>query len=236
MKKVVHRAESRGYADHGWLITRHTFSFAGYYDPERVRFGLLRVLNDDIIMGGSGFGTHPHDNMEIISIPIYGALEHRDSMGSVSVIRDNEVQVMSAGSGVTHSEYNHSKTEKANFLQLWIFPEIRNAEPGYDQKAFEDNKFEGKFGCIVSPDGTEGSLRINQQAWLSVGVFEAGRHVSYNLRKKENGLYVFVIHGSVEAGGELLNERDGMGVWETGEVNLTVKDTAKILLIEVPMR
>lgn len=236
MKKTIHRSESRGLAKHGWLTSRHTFSFANYYDPERVRFGLLRVLNDDIIEPGTGFGTHPHDNMEIISIPISGALEHRDSMGSVSVIHDNEVQVMSAGSGLTHSEHNHSKTEKANFLQLWIFPEKRDIEPRYDQKKFDDSEFKGRLGYIVSPDGEKGSLSINQKAWLSLGVLEKDQEVSYTLNRSENGLYIFMIRGKTEAAGETLEERDGMGVWETGSVDFRAIERSKALLVETPMR
>lgn len=171
MKIIVHKAGSRGFADHGWLKSNHTFSFANYYNPERIRFGTLRVLNDDIIEGGSGFGEHPHDNMEIISIPVYGALEHKDSMGNKKVIHDNEVQVMSAGRGVYHSEYNHSKSDDANFLQVWIFPKEKDIDPGYAQREFNENDLKNNLRLLVSPDKNTDTLWINQDAYISMGEF-----------------------------------------------------------------
>lgn len=235
MKKTVHRSESRGFADHGWLQSRHTFSFASYYNPDMIRFGLLRVLNDDIVAGGKGFGTHPHDNMEIISIPIYGAIEHKDSMGNTSVIRAGEVQIMSAGTGITHSEYNHSPTEPVNFLQLWIFPKKKNAEPRYEQKILDLDKMYGSFLTIVSPDGSENSVHINQDAWLSMAEADAMQQLTYTQRFAGNGLYLFVIEGSVEAAEEVLHERDAVAVSDAESLTVKALSRTKLLMIELPM-
>ena len=233
----IHKAETRGYVNHGWLKSNHTFSFASYYNPERVRFGLLRVLNDDIIEGGTGFGTHPHDNMEIISIPIYGALEHKDSMGSIGVISDNEIQVMSAGSGLTHSEYNHSKTDAANFLQIWIFPKLENIEPRYDQRKFDKEKSKNKFHLLVSPvkDSTE-TLWINQDAYISITELEKEKELTYKVNKKGNGVYLFVIKGSVKLGDEIFTERDGIGIEDEESISIISNEDSRILVLEVPMK
>lgn len=234
-KHIIHRADSRGHANHGWLDTYHTFSFANYFDPQRVHFGMLRVLNDDYVDPGKGFGTHPHDNMEIISIPLEGDLEHRDSMGNVAVIRKGEIQVMSAGTGITHSEFNKNDDRQVNFLQIWIFPREQYLEPRYDQIKLDEAKMHNAFQQIVSPEpGGEGAW-ISQDAWLSLGVIEQGTRVEYELKRAEDGVYVFVINGEAEVDGEMLGRRDGMGISGTGNFSVTAKKDSEILLIEVPM-
>lgn len=235
MKTVLHKAESRGHANHGWLDSYHTFSFAGYHDPARVHFGLLRVLNDDRIKGGMGFGQHPHDNMEIISIPLKGALEHRDSTGGHGVIQSGEVQIMSAGSGLMHSEKNASPTEEVNFLQIWVFPKERNITPRYDQKLFPAAERVNKLQTVVSPEKNNGSLWINQDAWFSLGKIEATKALTYELHNKNHGVYAFVISGEVEINGQLLHTRDGFGVSEAEELTIQAHKDAEVLLIEVPM-
>lgn len=235
MKTILHRAATRGYANHGWLDTHHTFSFANYHHPERMHFGVLRVLNDDVIAGGSGFGTHPHNNMEIISIPLSGALEHKDSMGHTRQLHTGEVQVMSAGSGVTHSEYNASREEAANFLQLWIFPKSHNITPQYNQKVFPSAERVNHLQLIAAPTTEDGALTIHQDAWLYLADPEKNHALSYTFRKPGNGLYIFVIEGTVEVAGETLDKRDGIGLWDTGTVSITATQDAKLLLIEVPM-
>ena len=210
MKLTVHRAGCRGHVDHGWLNTWHSFSFASYYNPDRIHFGALRVLNDDTIQEGMGFGTHPHDNMEIITIVLDGELEHRDSMGNGSVIRSGEVQVMSAGTGIQHSEFNHSNKNEVSLLQIWVFPDKKNVEPRYDQARFQEEEMTDKWRTVVSPDGNEGSLWIHQQAWFSLGVFEPDSTISYQLKKADSVVYVFLISGELEVGSETLNPRDGL--------------------------
>lgn len=236
MKTIVHRAETRGMADHGWLKSYHTFSFASYYNPERMNFGLLRVLNDDTVAAGMGFGKHPHDNMEIVSIPLKGSLEHQDSMGNKMVIGLNEVQIMSAGSGVRHSEYNHSKTEEVKFLQIWVFPKERNIEPRYEQKVFSPEDRKNKFKTVVSPYKEDGSLWINQDAYFVLGDLDGGKALTYTLNDKSHGVYLFVLEGSVEAGGEKLNRRDAIGISETESFEVKASENAEVLLIEVPMK
>lgn len=236
MKTIVHKSDSRGYADHGWLKSRHTFSFADYHNPERVRFGLLRVLNDDIVEAGMGFGAHPHDNMEIVSIPLSGALAHKDSTGSEHVINTGDVQIMSAGSGLYHSEYNASKKDEVNFLQIWVFPKERDIEPRYDQKTFDANERVNKFQLVVSPEKSGGSLWINQDAFFSLAKLEKGKQLKYNINHKGNGVYVFVLEGSVTVAGETLEKRDAAGVTETDSVNISANGDSEILVIEVPMR
>ena len=235
MTTTIHKAETRGHADHGWLNSHHSFSFANYYDPQRVQFGALRVLNDDIVTGGMGFGTHPHDNMEIISIPLRGPLEHKDSMGNSGVITKGEVQVMSAGTGIRHSEFNHSKTEVVNFLQLWIFPKLKNIEPRYDQKMFDLADRKNKFQTLVSPD-EENTMHINQDAWVSMIDLDASKEIAYEVHKPGNGVYVFIIDGAVEAGDLQLHKRDGAGITDAGEIIFKAESDAEILLVEVPMQ
>jgi quercetin 2,3-dioxygenase len=236
MKKIVHKSDSRGTADHGWLKSRHTFSFAEYNNPERVRFGLLRVLNDDIVEGGMGFGAHPHDNMEIISIPLKGALAHKDSTGNEHVINTGDVQIMSAGSGLYHSEYNASKKDEVNFLQIWVFPKERDIEPRYEQKTFKARERTNKFQTVVSPDKINGALWINQDAYFSLANLEKDSNVQYSIRKKGNGAYIFAINGSVEAAGEKLETRDAIGIEDTESIDMKASKNSEILVIEVPMK
>ena len=235
MKTTVHRADTRGHANHGWLDTSHTFSFAGYHNPERMNFGMLRVLNDDFVDGGMGFGSHPHDNMEIISIPLSGSLEHKDNMGTTAVIKTDDVQIMSAGTGVVHSEYNHSKNDKVNFLQIWVFPKERNIEPHYDQKTFKPEDRVNKIQMVVSPDKSNGALWINQDAYFNLATLKSGFETSYSLNNTKHGVYAFVIEGDVEIGGEKLAKRDGAGFWEVDKLDIKASSDAELLLMEVPM-
>lgn len=232
---VLHKAESRGHAKHGWLNAHHTFSFANYHDPSRMHFGVLRVLNDDIIDGGMGFGMHPHDNMEIITIPLEGALEHKDSMSNLGVIRQNDVQVMSAGTGVQHSEYNKNSDKKINLLQIWIFPNKRNVVPRYAQLTFNPLDRINKLQQIVSPEQNSKGLWIHQDAWFHLGTLEKDLAIDYNLNKKGNGIYVFVIKGSIFVNEQLLNARDGMGNWNTDKIKIKAESLSEVLIMEVPM-
>ncbi|MAN26384.1 MULTISPECIES: pirin family protein [Mesonia] len=237
MKQVFHPASSRGSANFGWLKANYSFSFANYFNPNRLQFGALRVLNDDIIAGGMGFGTHPHQNMEIITIPLEGALQHKDSMGNEGVIHEGEVQVMSAGTGVEHSEFNASKTERANTLQIWVFTEKENVEPRYDQKKFTPEDRKNKFLTVVSPkdDNNGNALWVHQQTYFNLGNFESGEKITYNLHKEGHGAYIFLISGELKIGEQMLGEKDAMGVWETNGIDIEVTQEAKVLLIEVPM-
>ncbi|HXA02638.1 MAG TPA: pirin family protein [Cytophagaceae bacterium] len=235
MKTVVHRSEDRGAADHGWLKARHSFSFAGYYNPAKTHFGTLRVLNDDSIAAGKGFGSHPHDNMEIVTIPLEGDLAHQDNMGNKSVIRKNDVQIMSAGTGVVHSEFNNSKTDYVKLLQIWIFPKIEDIKPRYEQKTYTHEDRKNKFQVVVSPDTNDGGVWINQDAYFSLGDFEKGKDTSYKIRKPENGAYIFILEGSVEINGEKLNRRDAIGISNFEKVDIKINENAEILLIDLPM-
>ncbi|MEO8886399.1 MAG: pirin family protein [Mucilaginibacter sp.] len=236
MKTIFYPANERGTNDIGWLKAKFSFSFGPYYHPEKVHFGALRVLNDDIIEAGAGFGTHPHDNMEIITIPLEGALEHKDSMGNIGVIHSGEIQVMSAGSGVTHSEYNHSQTEGANTLQIWLFPKERNIKPRYDQKSFTDVLEINKLVTLVSPDkDSKDSLWINQDATFSMGDFDAGKQIDYTITRPENGAYIFVIEGSVKINDQLLNKRDALGVYDTGSILIETEAHTRLLIMDIPM-
>ena len=232
---ILHKAETRGHENHGWLDTYHTFSFANYYDPERMNFGALRVLNDDTVEAGMGFGTHPHENMEIVSIPLEGDLEHKDSMGNVSVIRHGDVQVMSAGSGITHSEYNKHKDRRVKFLQLWVFPNKNNVTPRYDQITLDTADRHNKLQQIVSPYPGEGGVWIYQNAWFHAGKFDKGVAAEYKPRSEGNGIYTFVLHGDLEINGEVLHTRDGYGIWDTGKLSLKAASETDFLLMEVPM-
>ena len=234
MKTIIHKADTRGHANHGWLDSHHSFSFANYYNPERVHFGALRVLNDDIVSGGKGFGTHPHDNMEIISIPLSGDLEHKDSMGNTTVIHQNDVQIMSAGKGIQHSEYNKNTDKQVNFLQIWVFPKLRNIEPRYGQISLKPEDRVNKFQQIVSPDGDEG-VTINQDAWFQLGSFKKGFQADYSIKQKGNGVYAFILDGDVTINEQKLNKRDGFGVLETDKISITADNDAEILLMDVPM-
>lgn len=236
MKTIKHISQSRGFANHGWLKSYHTFSFAGYFNPERMNFGKLRVFNDDVVQPKMGFGTHPHNNMEIISIPLKGALSHKDSMDNKRSIEVGEVQVMSAGTGLTHSEFNDSKTEEVNFLQLCIVPEKENVTPNYEQKKFDKNKKLNQFLTVVSPQDklVEGSLGIHQQAYIKIGNFKENSTINYSLAAG-NGAYVFVIDGSLIIENDTLNNRDAIGIWDTTNFHLDISSNSEVLIIEVPM-
>jgi quercetin 2,3-dioxygenase len=235
-KTIVHKAGTRGHADHGWLNAHHSFSFAGYHDPERVHFGMLRVLNDDIVSQGMGFGKHPHDNMEIITIILEGALEHKDSMGHTQAIHPNEVQVMSAGTGVFHSEYNHNRDKKVNLLQLWIFPDKRNVEPRYDQKVFAAEERVNKLQTLVSSiDGNDEGLKIHQDARIYRTTLEEGKSLSHVIKGDHHGVYAFVIEGSVNINGEDLDKRDAMGISGAEQLDIKALANTDLLLVEVPM-
>ena len=235
MKTVLHRASTRGHANHGWLNTHHTFSFANYYNPERMNFGALRVLNDDSVAPGRGFGTHPHDNMEIISIPLEGDLEHKDSMGNVAVIKQGDIQVMSAGTGIMHSEYNRNEDQQVKFLQIWMFPNKRNVEPRYDQISLESNKLKNQFHQILSPNTDDEGVWAHQNAWFHLGEFEAGQSLTYTLKDPNNGVYAFILEGDTAIEGQDLSKRDGFGVWETDKIQFESKGNSRVLLMEVPM-
>jgi quercetin 2,3-dioxygenase len=235
MKTILHKADTRGGANHGWLNTKHTFSFANYYDPSRMNFGVLRVLNDDIVAPSMGFGTHPHDNMEIISIPLCGDLEHKDSMGNTQVICENDVQILSAGTGIQHSEKNKNHDQEVAFLQIWIFPKERNIKPNYDQKTFSAEEKQNHLLQIVSPPYDEKGININQDVWFSIGKLDAGFEENYTLRKKGNGVYAFVLEGNVSIDNQELSRRDGLGIWETDSINIKANGSAELLLMEVPM-
>ncbi|QTD37518.1 pirin family protein [Polaribacter batillariae] len=234
MKKIIHKAITRGEANHGWLKSYHTFSFASYQNPERMNFGMLRVLNDDVVQPKMGFGTHPHKNMEIISIPISGVLSHKDSMDNKRAIEVGEVQVMSAGTGLTHSEFNDSKTDAVNFLQLWIIPETENVTPNYEQKRFSEAGRKNKFQTLVSPKDkqVEGSLPINQQGYIYMIDLEDGFATTYSLK---NGAYFFLIEGEVQIANETINRRDAIGISETNKVAIKALEQSKLLVIDVPM-
>lgn len=234
---VLHRAESRGHANHGWLNSYHTFSFANYYNPERMHFGVLRVLNDDTVEAGRGFGTHPHDNMEIISIPLEGDLEHKDSMGNVAVIRNGDVQVMSAGTGIYHSEYNKNSNQQVKFLQIWVFPNKRNVTPRYDQITLNLADRKNKLQQILSPNPDDEGVWIHQNAWFHIGTLDKGFETEYRIKGgSDNGLYVFVLNGNIRVGEQDLGARDGFGIWDTETISIKATDAAEVLLMEVPMK
>ena len=235
MKTVYHSAETRGKANHGWLKANYSFSFAQYYDPERMNFGALRVLNDDTISPGMGFGTHPHDNMEIITIPLKGDLEHKDSMGNVGAINEGEIQVMSAGTGVYHSEYNKNSDKPINLLQLWVMPKTRNVEPRYDQKSVRELKKNNSFYQVLSPNEDDDGMWIHQDAWFHLGDFDRVTETEYLTKKEGNGVYVFVIEGAIKVGDQQINKRDALGVWEVDKISFLVQPHSKVLLVEVPM-
>jgi hypothetical protein len=233
---ILHKADTRGDAKHGWLHSRHTFSFADYYDPERVHFGVLRVLNDDTVEAGMGFGTHPHDNMEIISIPLEGDLEHKDSMGTVSLIKHGDVQVMSAGTGITHSEYNKNKDRQVKFLQIWVIPNKRNVKPRYDQITLNVADRHNKFQQILSPNPDDEGVWIYQNAWFHLGHFDKGFSADYEIKAKGNGVYAFVLSGDISINDQKLNSRDGLGIWDVERFSVTADSNAEFLLMEVPMK
>lgn len=235
MKTIYHAADSRGNANHGWLKSKHTFSFANYHDPERMGFGALRVINDDFVIGGQGFGKHSHRDMEIISIPLSGKLGHGDNIGNNGIIETGEIQVMSAGTGITHSEMNGDDKEEVKFLQIWVIPNKMNVEPRYQQIRMDDILKPNEFNQVLSPNADDAGVWIHQDAWFSMGDFDKGITQTYELKNPNNGVYIFVISGKVVVNGNTLDTRDGLGVWDTKNFTMDVIDDAKVLLMEVPM-
>jgi len=235
MNTVLHKANTRGEANHGWLQSHHSFSFANYYNPDRMNFGALRVLNDDVVYPGMGFGTHPHENMEIISIPLEGDLEHKDSMGNITIIQQGDIQVMSAGTGISHSEYNKNNDREVKFLQIWIVPNKMDVEPRYDQITIENNEMKNKLLQIASPNAGDDGVWIHQKAWFYLGQFDNGQNQTYELNDTDNGVYVFVLEGDVIIEGQNLEKRDGFGIWDTKGISFTTAGYSKLLLMEVPM-
>lgn len=235
MKAVSHKSESRGHADHGWLKTQHTFSFANYYDPSRIHFGALRVLNDDWIAPSQGFGRHPHDNMEIITIPFSGEVLHQDSMGNKGTIVPGEIQVMSAGTGVFHSEHNNSSREPLTLFQIWVMPNKKNVTPRYDQITISDLAKKNELYQILSPNADDQGVWIHQDAWFHLGDLDKGIQVEYQLKRKESGIYVIVVEGKIDIEGFELNKRDGIGLSELDAAKITALEDSKVLVMEVPM-
>ena len=236
MKTTFHPANKRGHANHGWLNTHHSFSFASYFDPNKMNFGALRVLNDDVVAPDMGFGTHPHENMEIISIPLSGDLEHQDNMGNKAIIHSGEIQVMSAGTGVQHSEKNKNANLPVNFLQIWIFPDKKDVQPRYDQQKIEASKIDNKFGQILSPNPNDEGVWVHQNAWFYLGKFDKAFHENFNLKNTNNGIYVFVLKGKAQVENQLLNEKDAIGIWDTEAFQIKIENEAEVLMIEVPMQ
>lgn len=235
MNTILHKANTRGHAQHGWLDSWHTFSFANYHNPERMHFGVLRVLNDDTVAPGMGFGKHPHDNMEIISIPLEGDLEHGDNMGTNQVIRQGDVQVMSAGTGIIHSEKNKNTDKQVKFLQIWVFPNQKNVKPRYEQKTFSDTEKHNKLLTVISPFGNDEGIHIHQDAWFSLGKLDKDVSLTYDVKKPGNGVYAFVLEGDVTINDIELNRRDGLGLTDTKQLSIKADSSADILLMEVPM-
>ena len=231
---ISHPSHSRGQANHGWLKSRHTFSFAGYYDPQRMNFGALRVLNDDLVEGGNGFGTHPHRDMEIISIPLHGTLKHQDSEGNMGLIKKGEVQIMSAGTGITHSEENASHDDQVKFLQIWVMPKKLGITPRYGQKEFGFN--DNTETLVISPDGRDGSLVINQDAFFTIANMDAGKTIDYKVKIPGNGLYIFVLDGSIEVNDTQIKSRDALGIPVLQDAKIKVIAKSEVLLMEVPMK
>lgn len=232
---VLHKKNTRGHANHGWLDSHHTFSFASYYNPERMHFGVLRVLNDDQVAAGMGFDTHPHDNMEIISIPLEGDLEHKDSMGNSTVIKSGDIQVMSAGTGVRHSEYNKNTDRPTKFLQIWVFPNKKNVAPRYDQLTLNTKDRHNKLQQVLSPDPDDAGVWIHQDAWFHMGNFDKGFETGYTIKKQGNGVYAFILKGDATINGNALNTRDGLGIWGVEKLDIKADSDTEILLMEVPM-
>ena len=235
MKIIVYRASDRGFADHGWLKANHSFSFANWHDSNKMQFGKLRVLNDDIIAPGKGFGTHPHENMEIVSIPLGGSLAHKDNTGHEEIIKPDEIQVMSAGTGILHSEYNASESEYASLFQVWIFPDKEGHKPRYDQKKFDPNDRKNKIQTFVSPNQTDDNLWLHQDAYFSWSDLDENQTLNYEMNSLNNGAYIILIDGIIELGEETLTRRDAIGVWEIDSIEITAKENSSFIMIEVPM-
>ncbi len=235
MKTILHKADTRGMSNHFWLKSAHTFSFANYYDRERINFGVLRVLNDDYVIGGEGFGTHPHRDMEIVSIPLSGTLEHKDSMGNGGLIHKGEIQVMSAGTGVAHSEYNADQKDPVKFLQIWLFPRELDLTPRYDQVCLKDILKDNTFSQILSPNPEDQGAWIHQDAWFNWAKWDAGHEEEYSMKKLGNGAYVFLVSGKIQVGEQILEARDGYGVYELNSINIKALEDSEFLLMDVPM-
>ncbi len=233
---IIHKANTRGHADHGWLNAYHSFSFASWYNPERVQFGALRVLNDDTIAAGMGFGTHPHDNMEIITIPLEGDLAHKDSMGNTETIKSGDIQVMSAGTGVKHSEFNPNKDQRTKLLQIWVYPNKQNVEPRYQQITLNPEDRKNKLQQILSPNADDSGVWIHQDAWFHLGKFDKGVSATYNFKKEGNGVYAFILSGTITINGQELETRDGFGIWNTNSLDIKATSDAEFLLMEIPMQ
>tara|TARA_B100001939_G_C16942959_1_gene619039 strand:- start:2029 stop:2742 length:714 start_codon:yes stop_codon:yes gene_type:complete len=236
MNKVFFSADTRGHADHGWLNANYSFSFGNYFNRDRMNFGALRVLNDDTISPGKGFGYHPHENMEIITIPLKGDLEHKDSMGNLGIINEGEIQVMSAGSGIFHSEFNKNSDKSINLLQLWVLPKKQNVEPRYDQCSIEGLRKLNSFYMVLSPHPEDNVMWIHQDAWFHLGDFDKVTSIDYELKREGNGVYIFVIEGSFSVSNEKLNKRDALGVWNTDIISFKAQPNSRVLLVEVPMK
>ncbi|MFD2565401.1 pirin family protein [Aquimarina rubra] len=235
MKTILHTSDSRGTANFGWLNSYHSFSFGNYYNPERMSFGALRVLNDDTVSAGMGFGKHPHDNMEIVSIPLEGDLEHKDSMGNITVIKQGDIQVMSAGTGVFHSEFNKNTDKEVKFLQIWVTPNKKNVAPRYDQISIDEENLENNLYQILSPNKDDDGVWIHQDAWFHLGKLESQNTQTYTLKDKKNGVYAFVLEGSISIEDKVLEKRDGLGIWDVEQIKFTSNEPSKILLMEVPI-
>jgi redox-sensitive bicupin YhaK (pirin superfamily) len=235
MKTIVHKANERGHADHGWLNAYHSFSFANWYNPEKIQFGVLRVLNDDTIAAGIGFGTHPHDNMEIITIPLEGDLAHKDSMGNGTTIKSGDIQVMSAGKGIQHSEFNPNPDQQTKLFQIWLFPKFRNVEPRYQQITLDKSLQKNDFAQILSPDPDDAGVWIHQDAWFYLSDFDKDYSKKLSLKKEGNGFYIMNIEGKIEVNTEKLERRDAIGIWETNEIEIKANSNAKFLVMEIPM-
>lgn len=236
MKTLLHKANTRGHANHGWLQSKHTFSFASYQNPERMHFGVLRVLNDDVIAPGMGFGTHPHQNMEIISIPLEGDLEHKDSMNNITVIQSGDIQVLSAGTGITHSEYNKNKDQQVKFLQIWVIPNKKNVKPRYDQISLNVRDRTNQFQQILSPNPEDAGVWIHQDAWFHMINLEKDKEITYLLQNPaKNGVYVFVLKGNTSINGQALQNKDGLGIWDVNQLDIKATTHTELLLMEVPM-
>ncbi|MES2238736.1 MAG: pirin family protein [Bacteroidota bacterium] len=233
---VFHKADTRGHADHGWLNAYHSFSFASWYNPDRVQFGALRVLNDDTVAAGMGFGTHPHDNMEIITIPLEGDLAHKDSMGTESTIKNGDVQVMSAGTGIRHSEFNPNADQRTKLFQIWVFPKQRDVTPRYQQITLDKSLEKNDFAQILSPNVDDAGVWIHQDAWFYLSDFDADFSKKLALKKEGNGFYIFNIEGEIEVNGQKLETKDGFGIWETSEIEIKANTAAKFLVMEIPMK
>ena len=236
MNKVFFSADTRGHADHGWLNANYSFSFGNYFNRDRMNFGALRVLNDDTISPGKGFGYHPHENMEIITIPLKGDLEHKDSMGNLGIINEGEIQVMSAGSGIFHSEFNKNSDKSINLLQLWVLPKRENVEPRYDQCSIQGLRKPNSFYMVLSPHPEDNVMWIHQDAWFHLGDFDKVTSIDYELKREGNGVYIFVIEGNFNVSNQKLNKRDALGVWNTDIISFKAQPNSRVLLVEVPMK